>query len=156
MFYRCLPQGFAATHQLVKTLRPARDMADHPGLYHLPKLLEVGLVEQVEKVASEGQRFNQGPAIASLPLVAAWQKPPDHGNCGNPQDTEDRHVQQEPLRIEAPAAAMPIRDGLEEAHRVIRCSLIDFSRKGIQALGDETRRSNTMLTAPIRVAETNF
>jgi len=31
-------QGLAVTHQLVQTIRPSWDLADHPGLQHKPSL----------------------------------------------------------------------------------------------------------------------
>jgi hypothetical protein len=43
------PQGFPVADQLVQTLRPTWNLADHPGLQHLAEFLQVGLVEQVEK-----------------------------------------------------------------------------------------------------------
>ena len=42
-------QCFAVAHQLIQTLRPAGDLTDYPGLKDLAELLEVRLVEQIEK-----------------------------------------------------------------------------------------------------------
>ena len=42
-------QRLAVAHQLVQTLCAARDLPDHPGLQHLPKILQVSIIEQVEK-----------------------------------------------------------------------------------------------------------
>ena len=46
---RRAPQGLAVTHQLVKTLAPTWDLADHPGQQHLAECLQVGFVEQIEE-----------------------------------------------------------------------------------------------------------
>ena len=48
-------------HQLIQILGASKHLADHPDLQHFAEFLKMGLVEQVEKVAFEGQRLKAWP-----------------------------------------------------------------------------------------------
>jgi hypothetical protein len=122
-------QCLAVAHQLVQTLGPAWDLADHPGLEHLAKLLQVGLIEQVE----EGGIRRPALEIEAKGLVQRHSVPLGEclqitGAAAAAQDPEYRHQQQEPLRVAHSAAEATVRDGLKEADQVIRYGLIDCSR----------------------------
>jgi len=124
-------QGLAVTHQLVQTIRPAWDLADHPGLQHLAEFLQMGFVEQIEEGGIRGPALE----IQAQRLVQLLPMPPGKGfqitgAAAATQDPQHRRQQQKPLRVTHPAAVTPIRDGLEEADQVIRCWLISCSRTG--------------------------
>ncbi len=111
------PKGY--THQLVETDGAAWDLADHPGLQHLPELLQMGLIEQVEKgcirrptLELQAQRLVQR---LSVPPGKRLQIP---RTAAAAQDPEHRHQQQEPLGVTHPATVAAVRDGLEEADQI--------------------------------------
>jgi len=119
-------ERLAITHQLVQTLCPTWDLADHPGLQHLTKLLQVGLIEQVEEGGIGGTSLE----VQAERLVQRLPVPPGKGfqitgAAATAQDPQHRHQQQKPLRITHPAAVAAIRDGLEGADQVIRFGLIN-------------------------------
>ena len=123
---RGAPQGLAVTHQLVQTACPARDLADHPGLEHLPEFLQVGLVKQVQ----EGGIGRPALEIQAQGLVQRLAVPLGESlqiarAAAPTEDPEHRHQQQEPLRVTHPATVTTVRDRLEEADQVRRCRLID-------------------------------
>ncbi len=122
-------QGLSITHQLIQTRCPAWDLADHPGLKHLPELLQVGLIEQVEEGGIGGPALE----LQAQRLVQCLPMPPGKslqitGAAAAAQDPKHRDQQQEPLRVTHPAAVSPVRDGLEKTDQVIRCGLINCSR----------------------------
>ncbi len=128
---RRAPQGFAVTDQLVQTLCPTRDLADHPGLQHLAEFLQVGLVEQVEK----GGDRRPALEVQAQGLVENFTVPPGEGLqiAGAPaaaQDPQHRHQQQEPLQVSHPAPKAAIGNGLEKADQIVRCGLIDCGGAG--------------------------
>jgi hypothetical protein len=121
------PKGY--THQLVETVLPTRDLADHPGLEHLAELPEVSLIEQVQGGGIGGP----APEVQAERLVQSLSVPPGKGLeiPGTPaaaQDPEHRHQQQKPLRVADPTAVATVRDGLEEADQIIRCGLSGCGR----------------------------
>jgi hypothetical protein len=121
------PRGY--THQLVQTVLPTWDLANHPGLQHLAELLQVGLVKQVE----EGGVRRPALELQAQRLVQRLSVPPGKGLeiPGTPaatQDPEHRDHQQKPLRVADPTAIATVRDGLEEADQIIQCGLIACSR----------------------------
>ena len=124
-------QGLAVTHQLVQTIGPAWDLADHPGLQHLPKFLQVGLVEEVEKGGIRGPALElQAERLIQRLTVPPGERLEIPGTAAATQDPEHGYQQQEPLRVTNPTAVSPVRDGLEEADQVIRCGLIYCSKTG--------------------------
>ena len=62
----------AYTHQMVETVLPAWDLADHPGLECLAELLEVGLIEQVQEGGIRGPALE----IQAESLVQRLSVPP--------------------------------------------------------------------------------
>ena len=50
-------QHLAITRQLIHIYCPAWDLADHQSLQDLAEFMQMGFVEQVQGVASEGQRL---------------------------------------------------------------------------------------------------
>ena len=125
------PQRFAVADQLVQTVGPAWDLAGHPGLEHLPELLQVGLIEQVEEGGIGGpaleiqvQRLVQGLPV---PLGECLQIT---GATAVTEDAEHRHQQQEPLGITHAAAVAAVGNGFEETDQIDRYVLIDSGRVG--------------------------
>ena len=123
------PQGLAVADQLVQTTFPTWDLADHPGLVHLPEFLQMGLIEQVEEGRIRWPALEiqaQGPG--SAPPGAVWRTPLQITRApAAAQDSEHRHQQQEPLRVTHPPAVTAIGDRLEEGDQIIRCAQISYS-----------------------------
>jgi len=120
---RRAPQSLAVTHQLIQIFCPAWYLADHPGLQHLPEFLQMGLVKKIE------ERGVRRPPLEIEPQGLVQGFPVSFGErlqiSGAPaaaQDPQNRHQQQEPLRVTHPAAVAAIRNGLEEADQIIRCA----------------------------------
>ncbi len=120
-------QGLPVAHQLVQTLCPTRDLADHPGLQHLAVacgfceavLLQVGLVEQVEKGGIRGPSLVvQAQRLVESPPVPTRKPLQITGAAAAAEDAQHRHQQQKPLGISNPPTEPPIGDGLEEADQV--------------------------------------
>lgn len=125
------PQRLAVADQLVQTVGPAWDLAGHPGLEHLPELLQVGLVEQVEEGGIGGpaleiqvQRLVQGLPV---PLGESFQIA---GATAATEDPEHCQQQQKPLRVTHAAAVAAVGNGFEEADQIVRHGLIDSGRVG--------------------------
>jgi hypothetical protein len=97
----------------------------------LTELLQMGLIEQIEKGGIGGPALEvQAQNLVQdlkVPLGERLQIPKAAAVA---EDPEHRHHQQVPLRVPHPAPVAAIRDRLEEADQVIRCRLIGCSRVG--------------------------
>ena len=103
--HRGAPQGLAVTHQLVKSLAPTCDLADHRGQQQLAQLLQVCLIEQVEKGGITGP----APEIQPQRLVQLLPMPPGKSlkvtrAAAATEDPQHRKQQQEPLWVAHPTA----------------------------------------------------
>ena len=124
-------QGFAVTDQLVQTLCPTWDLADHPDLQHLAEFLQVGLVEQVQ----EGGVRRPPLEVQAQGLIQRLPVP--LGEClqiarasAAAQDPQHRYQQKKPLQISHTAPVAAVGNGLEEADQIIWCGLIDCGGAG--------------------------
>ena len=118
-------QGLPITNKLLQTLCPTRDLADHPGLQHLAKSLEMGLIEQIKEGGI------RGPALVLQPqrLVEGFPVPAGKtlqiaGAAAATEDPQQRHQQEEPLGVTHTSPEAAIWDGLEEADQIARSALI--------------------------------
>ncbi len=127
------PQRLPVKNQLLQSVGPTLDLADHPGLQHLA--LASGFCEavlrQVSHVEQEEEGNIRGPALEIQPQcqVQLLAVPFREGSqiTGAPavaKDPQQRHQQKEPLRIPHLAAVASVGDSLEEADQIGRCGVI--------------------------------